>query len=45
MVATAPTTIAPPAALDRLVDLAYNLWWSWHSAARRLYSELDPMLW
>lgn len=45
MVAIAPTSIAPPETLDRLVDLAYNLWWSWHSAARRLYSDLDPMLW
>ena len=45
MAVTAPSSIAPPEALGRLVDVAYNLWWSWHSAARRLYSDLDPMLW
>ncbi len=45
MALIAPSSIAPPQALERLVDIAYNLWWSWHSAARRLYSDIDPMLW
>lgn len=45
MVATAPTTIAPPKELERLVDLAYNLWWHWHADARHLFSDIDPMLW
>ena len=43
------TKISPsltvPESLDRLVDLAYNVWWSWHSEARRLYRDLDPMVW
>ena len=34
-----------PERLNRLVDLAYNVWWSWHSEARRLYRDLDPMVW
>ena len=41
---TAPALVVPPA-LERLVDHAYNLWWSWHAEARGLYLELDPMLW
>lgn len=34
-----------PARINRLYELAYNLWWSWHPEARRLYSTLDPELW
>jgi starch phosphorylase len=45
MVVTAPSTIAPPKELERLADLAYNLWWHWHADARRLYSDIDHMLW
>jgi starch phosphorylase len=43
--ATAPTSLALPEALQRLGDLAYNVWWSWHSDARRVFRNLDPMLW
>jgi glycogen phosphorylase len=34
-----------PARVNRLYELAYNLWWSWHPEARALYSSLDPDLW
>ncbi len=34
-----------PARINRLYELAYNLWWSWHPEARTLYSSLDPDLW
>src|SRR5438477_3360224 len=34
-----------PAHINRLYELAYNLWWSWHPEARALYSTLDPDLW
>ena len=34
-----------PARINRLYELAYNLWWSWHPEARLLYSMLDPELW
>lgn len=34
-----------PARLERLGELAYNLWWSWHADARSLYRTLDYTLW
>src|SRR6266852_8491286 len=34
-----------PSRINRLYELAYNLWWSWHPEARALYSTLDPGLW
>jgi starch phosphorylase len=34
-----------PSRVNRLYELAYNLWWSWHPEARALYSTLDPDLW
>ena len=34
-----------PARINRLYELAYNLWWSWHPEAQELYSSLDPQLW
>ena len=40
-------TIFPimPARINRLYELAYNLWWSWHPEARALYSTINPDLW
>ncbi|SCX23147.1 starch phosphorylase [Nitrosomonas eutropha] len=40
-------TISPkiPARLDRLEELANNLWYSWDRATRALFSRLDPQLW
>jgi len=34
-----------PAPLSRLIDLAYNLWWTWHREARVLFERIDPDLW
>ncbi len=34
-----------PSRINRLYELAYNLWWSWHPEARALYSTLDLDLW
>ena len=34
-----------PTALERLPELAQNLWWSWHSEARELFRALDETLW
>lgn len=34
-----------PKRIDRLNELSYNLWWTWHLPARSLYKELDPVLW
>src|SRR3989304_5977594 len=34
-----------PKPIARLGDLAYNLWWSWHPEAVRLYRDIDPVLW
>lgn len=34
-----------PKRIDRLNELSYNLWWTWHLPARHLFQELDPVLW
>ena len=34
-----------PARINRLYELAYNLWWSWHPEAQALYSSLNMHLW
>ncbi len=34
-----------PDRLSGLEDLAYNLWWSWHPAARMLFKMLDREAW
>ena len=36
---------AIPAGLSGLVDIAYNLWWSWHPAARMLFKTMDRVAW
>lgn len=28
-----------------LWELAYNLWWSWNKYAKRLFQQIDPVLW
>lgn len=40
-------TVVPrlPAPLERLRDLAENLWWSWAAEARELFLRLDGELW
>ncbi|MEZ4867295.1 MAG: alpha-glucan family phosphorylase [Caldilineaceae bacterium] len=34
-----------PAAIVRLQELAYNLWWSWEPDAQALYAQIDADLW
>src|SRR5690349_12376177 len=34
-----------PEQIERLEELAYNLWWSWHEDAQDLFKNLDPLLW
>jgi glycogen phosphorylase len=34
-----------PPAVDRLRDLAYDLWWSWSPSATRLFNWIDPDHW
>ena len=34
-----------PTALERLPELAQNLWWSWHLEARDFFRALDETLW
>ncbi len=34
-----------PERLSELAELAYNLWWSWHPAARMLFKMLDRVAW
>lgn len=38
-------TFSLPKPIARLGDLAYNLWWSWHPEALKLYRFIDPVLW
>jgi starch phosphorylase len=40
-----PTEFAIPQPYARVVELAYNLWWSWNSAGASLWSNLDPVAW
>src|SRR3954471_9608437 len=34
-----------PAVLNRLAELAANLFFSWHRPSRALFEDLDPELW
>ena len=34
-----------PPRINRLSELAYNFWWSWHLEARGLFEALDRTLW
>jgi len=40
-------TVVPrlPPPLERLRDIAYNLWWSWAPVAHELFVRIDPDLW
>jgi starch phosphorylase len=40
-----PEHIEVPEPLRPLVDLAYNLWWTWHREARTIFERIDPDLW
>ncbi len=34
-----------PQPIERLHELAYNLWWTWNPGAQTLYALIDPVLW
>ena len=34
-----------PKRIDRLDELAHNMWWSWHAQGRELFRALDYTLW
>jgi starch phosphorylase len=34
-----------PPVMERLRELAYDLWWSWSPEATRLYAWIDPDHW
>ncbi len=34
-----------PPSVSRIPEIAYNLWWSWHSSARELFRTLDLRRW
>jgi len=34
-----------PPRIQRLNDIAFNLWWTWSKPARGLFAELHPVLW
>jgi starch phosphorylase len=40
-----PNHFALPSRLRRLADLAYNLWWTWHPDAGKIFQTLDSQLW
>ncbi|MFN3346693.1 MAG: alpha-glucan family phosphorylase [Candidatus Bipolaricaulaceae bacterium] len=40
-----PDTPYVPERIRGLVELAYNLWWTWHPQARRLFRALDYQAW
>lgn len=34
-----------PDRISRLVEIAYNLWWTWHPEAQDLFKRIDARLW
>jgi starch phosphorylase len=40
-----PNQFDLPRRILRLGELAYNLWWTWHPNAQRLFSRIDQELW
>src|SRR5882672_8240030 len=41
------TSVIPvlPTRINRLNDLAYNLWWSWHTEVREVFAAIDQTRW
>lgn len=39
------TDVRVPSAFPRLVDLAYNMWWSWDETGRELWERISPADW
>jgi len=40
-----PNNFSLPRRINRLGELAYNMWWSWNPEAQRLFSRIDRELW
>ena len=40
-----PNHFSLPRRINRLGELAYNLWWTWNSDSQRLFSRIDKELW
>lgn len=40
-----PNHLPLPERIQRLGELAYNLWWTWHPDAQDLFMRIDPTLW
>lgn len=40
-----PLATSLPKRIERLNDLAYNIWWSWNPEAVSLFAKIDPVLW
>jgi starch phosphorylase len=34
-----------PERIGRLIEIAYNLWWTWHPEAQELFKRIDAQLW
>lgn len=34
-----------PSPIERLPEIAYNLWWSWQPEAQELFERIDPAHW
>lgn len=43
--ATLLSGVSLPKRINRLVELAYNLWWTWHPDATELFEAIDRQLW
>jgi starch phosphorylase len=43
--ASFPNEFHLPTRLRRLAELAYNLWWTWHRGADRVFRWVDPETW
>ena len=40
-----PNNFDLPYRIRRLADLAYNLWWTWHPRAGKVFQVIDPETW
>jgi starch phosphorylase len=40
-----PNHFSLPSRIERLGELAYNLWWTWNPDVQRLYKRIDSNLW
>jgi len=40
-----PNQFALPRRINRLCELAYNLWWTWNPEAQRLFARIDSVQW